>query len=251
MARIPVLAGNWKMNLDIEGAKKLATAFLADDIDFSTRKVVLGPSFTNIYPVAEILKGSKIAVAAQNVSTEDSGAFTGDVSASMIKSAGASHVIIGHSERRTVFGETDELINKRTKKALENGLTVILCVGELLEEREAGVAVETVLTQTGKSLAGIASLDDIIIAYEPVWAIGTGKTASPEDAEAMHAAIRELLVRLYGNEAAESTCILYGGSVKPDNVKELMSKKNVDGALVGGASLKHEDFIKIINFDKE
>lgn len=252
MARKPVLAGNWKMNMNAAQAKELTAALLAADIDLSTREVVLGPSFTNVYPVAEMVaaSGKGFSVAAQNLYFETSGAFTGEVSADMLTSAGATHVILGHSERRTIFGETDELINKKVHKALASGLTAIFCVGELLSEREAGVANETVLAQVGKGLAGVTSLDNVVIAYEPVWAIGTGKTASAADAQDMHAAIRALIAKLYGEDAAQAVRILYGGSVKADNAASLMAQPDVDGALVGGASLKAADFLGIVNFDK-
>lgn len=252
MKRKPFIAGNWKMNLDAQAGVALAEELCAAGIDFASRDVLVAPSFTNIYPVAQAVKkgGNKIAVAAQNMFFEDSGAFTGEVSVSMIKSAGAAWTILGHSERRAIFGETDADINKKVKKALADGLSVILCVGETLWEREAGAAVETVLAQVGKGLEGVSDLKNVVIAYEPVWAIGTGKTASAADAEAMHKAIRDYIAKIRSTAAAEAMRILYGGSVKPDNAKELLNMPEIDGALVGGASLKAAQFLSIINFDK-
>lgn len=252
MKRKPFIAGNWKMNLDAVTGVKLVNDLSSANIDYASRDVLVAPSFTTIYPVAEATKknNSKILVAAQNMYFEESGAFTGEVSSSMIKSSGASWVILGHSERRAIFGESDADINKKVKKALADGLSVILCVGETLWEREAGAEVETVLAQTGKGLEGVSDLSNVVIAYEPVWAIGTGKTASSNDAEAMHKAIRQYIGKIRNNDVAEKVRILYGGSVKPDNAKELLNMENIDGALVGGASLKAEQFLDIINFDK-
>ncbi len=252
MKRKPFIAGNWKMNLDAVTGVKLVDDLSSANIDYASRDVLVAPSFTTIYPVAEATKknNSKILVAAQNMYFEESGAFTGEVSSSMIKSSGASWVILGHSERRAIFGESDADINKKVKKALADGLSVILCVGETLWEREAGAEVETVLAQTGKGLEGVSDLSNVVIAYEPVWAIGTGKTASSNDAEAMHKAIRQYIGKIRNNDVAEKVRILYGGSVKPDNAKELLNMENIDGALVGGASLKAEQFLDIINFDK-
>lgn len=248
--RKPLIAANWKMFLNVKEAADLAGAVCNGNTDYSKTDVMLAPSFTNITAVSEAVKssGKPVIVAAQNVYTEESGAFTGEVSIPMIKGAGAGAVILGHSERRNVFKETDEFINAKVHKSIEAGLTVVLCVGELLQEREAGVAFEVVLAQLGKSLAGVKDLNKIVIAYEPVWAIGTGKTASPEDAQAMHAEIRRFITRIYGEHTAKSVRILYGGSVKPDNIADLMKKDDIDGALVGGASLKADSFLKIINF---
>lgn len=252
MARIPLIAGNWKMNKTVAEGVKLVEDILASDIDFSKKDVLFAPPFTNIYAVSEVVKnkGGKALVASQNIYFEESGAFTGEVSASMVKAAGASCVILGHSERRSIFFETDELINKKVKKALETGLAVILCVGETLWEREAGAEEQVVLAQVGKGLEGVSDLINVVIAYEPVWAIGTGKTASPADAEAMHKAIREYIAKIRSKDAADKIRILYGGSMKPGNVKELMACENIDGGLIGGASLKAEDFLQLINFDK-
>ena len=250
--RKPFIAGNWKMNLDAVTGVSLVDELCKADIDYDSRDVLVAPSFTTVYPVAQAVKnnGGKIAVAAQNMYFEESGAYTGEVSSSMIKSCGAEWVILGHSERRAIFGETDADINKKVKKALADGLSVILCVGETLWEREAGAEVETVLAQTGKGLEGVEDLSKVVIAYEPVWAIGTGKTASSADAEAMHKAIRGYVAKIRGQETADKVRILYGGSVKPENAKELLSMENIDCALVGGASLKAAQFLDIINFDK-
>lgn len=252
MQRKPLIAGNWKMNNDIKEGTELASKLAAEKIDFSTRDVLFAPAYTGIASVADVLSktGGKIFVAAQNMYFEDNGAFTGEISAKMIKSAGAGWVILGHSERRAVFGETDCMINKKVKKALSEGLKVILCVGETLWEREASAHEETVLAQIGKGLEGVSNISDVVIAYEPVWAIGTGKTASSADAQSMHKAIREYVKKIRGANASETLRILYGGSVKGENAKELMAMADIDGALVGGASLKADQFIKIINFDK-
>lgn len=252
MKRKPLIAGNWKMNNNVQEGVSLVSALAAGNIDFATKDVLVAPAFTGIMAVAETLKkaGSKILVASQNIYFEESGAFTGEVSAKMIKSAGAGWVILGHSERRGIFGETDEIINKKVKKALSEELQIILCVGETLWEREAKAEIETVLAQVGKGLEGISDIANIVIAYEPVWAIGTGKTASAADAQAMHKAIREYVKKIRGNNAGEKIRILYGGSVKSNNAAELMKCADIDGALVGGASLKAEEFLKIINFDK-
>lgn len=246
--RKPLIAGNWKMFLDVNEAKALVKGICESDISYSKVDVLLAPSFTNIYPVSEEVKkySKPIAVAAQNIYFEDSGAYTGEVSAAMLKSAGASCVIIGHSERRNIFKECDCVLNKKVHKALSSGFGVILCVGEKLEERESCVATEVVISQLGKSLKDVTDLSNVIIAYEPVWAIGTGKTASKEDAQVMHSAIRSFILNKYGQNAAENIRILYGGSVKPENAGELISMPDIDGALVGGASLKADQFLAII-----
>jgi len=246
--RTPVIAGNWKMNNTIAAATELVNGIhfghrWPGDVD-----VIVAPPLTAIPDVAKILNDSYISVAAQNIHWEPSGAFTGEVSADMIKEAGADYVIIGHSERRQFFGETDETVNKKTKAALETGLIPIVCCGETLEERE-GNEVDTVIErQIIDGLSGLTEneVSDLIIAYEPIWAIGTGKTATPDQAEEVHALIRDLISRTFGVETTEKVRILYGGSVKPSNSKELMSLPNVDGALVGGASLTASDFIDII-----
>jgi triosephosphate isomerase len=246
--RKPLIAGNWKMFMDVCGAKKLVKELVDCAVDYSKVDVMLAPPFVHLYMAAELVKesGKAIQIAAQNVHFETEGAFTGEISSAMVKSVGAQAVILGHSERRHIFGETDAFINKKVHAVLKEGLTAIVCVGEQLAEREAGVASEVVIAQLGNSLSGLTDLNGVVIAYEPVWAIGTGKTASPEDAQNMHADIRAFVVRRFGKDAADKVRILYGGSVKPDNIKELMACPDVDGALVGGASLKADSFSKII-----
>ncbi|MGE4318347.1 MAG: triose-phosphate isomerase [Deferribacterales bacterium] len=251
--RKPLIFGNWKMNLDMKHSDDLVRSLLSVKIDYRSVDVGVAPDFCSLAMVRKTIKDMNIpiSVAAQNMSDQEKGAFTGEVSADMILSTGADTVIIGHSERRAIYGESDVLINSKVRLALRLGLSVILCVGEVLEEREAGTAVEKVLYQIGMGLRNVDMdrIQDVVIAYEPVWAIGTGKTATPVDAEEMHAAIRKQLSKLYGPVVANKTRILYGGSVKPDNIGALMLRENIDGALVGGASLNIGDFIKIINFN--
>ncbi len=214
-------------------------------------RLMLAPSFTSIHSVAEVITGTNIRLGAQNMASVESGAHTGEVSALMLKDAGVETVIIGHSERRHTYGETDEMINKKVKLGCKHGFEVILCVGETLDEREKG-NVETVVKRQiigGLKDINAASVKNIVIAYEPVWAIGTGKTATPDDAEAVHQFIRKTITELYSEGIAESLIIQYGGSVKPENVKGLMGMANIDGALVGGASLKSESFVPISEFD--
>ena len=214
-------------------------------------EIVIAPVFVHLKTVADRLEGSNIKLAAQNCSTETKhSAHTGEVCTDMIKDVGASHVIIGHSERRQYYGESDKTVNAKTKAALQFGLTAIVCVGEMLDERESGKAEEVVKAQLANGLDGltVTDLERIIIAYEPVWAIGTGKTATPEQAQEMHAFIRKVLAESHGEASADATRILYGGSVKPENIRELMKQKDIDGALVGGASLDADSFAKIINY---
>lgn len=240
-----LIAGNWKMNKVLDEARILAQ----DVVSFSSRikggDVVIAPPFTALKDVYEIVKGSEVKVAAQNCHYEERGAYTGEISPLMLKDVGCTYVIIGHSERRRYFAETDEIINKKIKAALKSGLKPILCVGETEEEREAGITEYVVGIQLRKALMGIEFSRDIVIAYEPVWAIGTGKNATPYEAEEVQRYIRTLLSRSYG-EIAESVRILYGGSVTPQNISELISMDNVDGALVGGSSLNSDSFIAII-----
>jgi triosephosphate isomerase len=250
--RKPLIAGNWKMFLNVEEAEALAKALCEAEIDYSRCDVLIAPSYTNIYAVSKVVKGAgkPIRVAAQNAYYKDEGACTGEVSVQMAKSVGADSVILGHSERRHTFGERDTEINLKVIKTLEKGLMAILCVGELLAERELGRADEVVVSQLDKGLQGLQADDlaNVVIAYEPVWAIGTGKTASPTDAQDMHRVIRQWIEQKFGKDTAANIKILYGGSVKPDNVTALMAESDIDGALVGGASLKAGDFLKIINF---
>lgn len=247
--RKPLIAGNWKMNKTVKEATALAKELAGLDFP-SDREVVIAPPFVCLAAVEKAIKSSAIQLGAQNLYPEAKGAFTGEVSADMLKSAGVSHVILGHSERRTIFGETNTFINRKVVSALGAGLTAILCVGELLEEREKGVQNDVVKEQTIACLSGVSNeaLEHLVIAYEPVWAIGTGKTASPEDADEMHAFIRAIIGDLYSKSSAESLRILYGGSVNESTVDTLLAKTHIDGALVGGASLKAESFSRIMNF---
>jgi triosephosphate isomerase len=230
-------------------AAELARA-LAAQLKDGKHKYLAAPSFTLLETVAPIIKGTNIRLGAQNCAAEEQGAHTGEVSVLQLKDLGVQTVILGHSERRHLYHEDDALINKKLKLALQHGFEVILCVGELLEEREAGRAEQVCETQTVKGLEGVAAADlgRVVIAYEPVWAIGTGKTATPEDADAIHAFVRKVLARLYGQAAADKIIIQYGGSVKPENAAQLMAKENIDGALVGGAALKAETFVPIAKF---
>jgi len=249
MSRKLYIAGNWKMNTSRESGVALAKG-LAETIG-SVDAVDLGvaPPFVYLAAVGEALAGTRIALMAQNVFYEDNGAFTGETSTAMLQDVGASVAILGHSERRHVFGETDEWINRKVIKALGDGLDVILCVGELLEEREADRTADVVRTQVQVGLEGVSAdaMTALTIAYEPVWAIGTGVTASPDQAQEVHAMIRGMLNAKYGAEVAEATRIQYGGSVKPGNAAELLARADIDGALVGGASLKVDDFTAIVN----
>ena len=217
-----------------------------------SHKLLIAPSFTALESVASVVKGSNILLGAQNMATVEQGAHTGETSVLMLKAIGVNAVILGHSERRHVYGETDEMINEKVKLALANGLEVILCVGETLDEREAGKAETVVKSQTEAGLAGVseAELDKVTIAYEPVWAIGTGKTATPDDADQIHKVTRDKIKSMYSADAAEKMIIQYGGSVKPENAAQLMGMENIDGALVGGASLKAELFLPIAEYDK-
>lgn len=249
--RKPVIAGNWKMYKLLSEAVETALALKPLVANANHCEVVIAPVFTALKIVADRLEGSNIKVAAQDCSTETKhSAHTGEVCADMIKDVGASHIIIGHSERRQYYGESDNSVNLKTKAALSFGLTAIVCIGEMLEERESGKAESGVKTQLINGLAGLTTSDmeRIIIAYEPVWAIGTGKTATPQQAQEMHAFIREVLTETHGEKVSLETRILYGGSVKPDNIKELMSQPDLDGALVGGASLDANSFAQIVNY---
>ncbi|MDR2159566.1 MAG: triose-phosphate isomerase [Treponema sp.] len=249
MSRTYYIAGNWKMHKTRAEAAELAKA-LAAQLKDGKHKYLAAPSFTSLETVGNIIKGTNILLGAQNCAPEEQGAHTGEVSVLQLKDLGVQVVILGHSERRHIYKEDDALINKKVKLALQHGFEVILCVGELLEEREAGKAEAVCETQTVKGLAGVSAADlaRITIAYEPVWAIGTGKTATPEDADAIHAYIRKVIGKLYGPAAAENIIIQYGGSVKPENAAQLMAKENIDGALVGGAALKAETFVPIARF---
>ena len=246
-----MIAGNWKMYKRLGEAVGTALTLRGLVSNANHCEVIIAPVFVHLKTVADRLEGSNVKVAAQNCApeTKDS-ANTGEVSAQMLKDVGASVVIVGHSERRQFYGETDESVNKKTKAVLQAGLTAIVCVGETLEERESGKLFEVIERQLRNGLDGLTSSDmeRIIIAYEPVWAIGTGKTASPEQAQEMHGFIRAKLSESHGEITANATRILYGGSVKPENIAELMKNEDIDGALVGGASLEAETFAKIVNW---
>jgi triosephosphate isomerase (TIM) len=248
--RRPILAGNWKMNMTATQARELASKLVPLVASVKDRDIVLGPPFTSLPAVAETIKSSNISLSAQNLHWEDKGAFTGEISADMLLDSGCEYVIIGHSERRQFFGETDETVNKKVKQALKKGLLPILCVGETLSEREAGKLNQTIDRQVTGGLKDISTEDmkKVVIAYEPVWAIGTGKTATPEQANEVHALIRQKVKTLYSADIAEGLRIQYGGSVTPENVSTLMAMPDIDGALVGGASLKPESFAALVKF---
>jgi triosephosphate isomerase len=243
------IAGNWKMHKTVSESVALAKE-LVDGLRLCGEKLLIAPAFTALAAVADVVRGSNIILGAQNMGPEEQGAHTGEVSVLMLKDLGVKAVILGHSERRHSYGEGDELINKKLLLALKHGLEPILCVGETLEEREGGRLEAVVGSQVKKGLSGVdaAAMRSVTIAYEPVWAIGTGKTATPEDADAVHAFIRRTVAGLYGEAVAKALCIQYGGSVKADNAVQLMAKPNIDGALVGGASLKAESFVPIARF---
>lgn len=245
--RKPLIAGNWKMNLDLAGAGDLASGLVAKSFGDGC-EVLVCPTHVYLHAVGEKVKQSSIALGGQDVYFQPNGAFTGETSTAMLKDLGCQYVILGHSERRNVIGESNQIVNQKIKAVLEAGMTPILCVGELLEEREAGRTMEVVREQFIGSLEGVSAdqMKNVVIAYEPVWAIGTGKTASPEQAQEVHADLRNLLEEHYNSEIAQVVRILYGGSVKPDNAAELMSQSDIDGALVGGASLDCESFAAII-----
>jgi triosephosphate isomerase len=235
------------MNLDGAGATALARAISDASPGYGAVDLLVCPPFVYLKTVGSVVDGGTVLLGAQNMSHEKSGAFTGEISASMLKDCGATHVILGHSERRHIYKETDADVNKKTLAAHAAGLVPIVCVGELLEEREAGKTAEVIRTQFEGSLAGVSAelMAATVIAYEPVWAIGTGKVATPEQAEEVHADLRKLIAERYNAATADQVRILYGGSVKPDNAAELLGQPNVDGALIGGASLKADDFLAI------
>ena len=243
-----IVAGNWKMNNALEGTKQLI-ADLKAQTKTSEAEVMIAPTFTNLYHANEALKDDAIEVIAQNMHFADNGAYTGEVSAEMLKSIGINTVILGHSERRAYFNETDESLAKKVDTALKNNMRIIFCFGEELSERKAGRENEVVKCQLSNALFHLeaSAFKNIVLAYEPVWAIGTGETATPEQAQDMHAFIRKTLTGKYGTDTANGVSILYGGSVKPNNAKEIFSKPDVDGGLIGGASLKAEDFFAIVN----
>lgn len=243
-----IVAGNWKMNNDLAQTEALLTA-LKKQAKTSNAEVMVAPTFTNLYPAFEALKETSIEVIAQNMHFADNGAYTGEISASMLKSIGVNTVILGHSERREYFNETDALLAKKVDAALKNNMRVVFCFGEILADRKSGNHEAIVESQIKNALfhLEVSALKNIVLAYEPVWAIGTGETATPEQAQDMHAFIRKTLTNQYGQEVANSISILYGGSVKPNNAKEIFGKPDVDGGLIGGAALNAEDFFAIVN----
>ncbi len=248
--RRPFIAGNWKMNMLSGEAEAFLKEFLPMVADVKSVDIAICPVFTILDRVSQELKGSNVHLGAQNVYWEEKGAFTGEISPPMLKDAGCRYVIIGHSERRQYFGETNETVNKKVKAALAHGLKPIMCCGETLEERESEKTFDVIKSQVLESLKGVYAdgNEDVVIAYEPVWAIGTGKTASPDQAQEVHAFIRDLLKKNFSPEIAERTVIQYGGSVKPANVAELMSQPDIDGGLVGGASMKPDSFASLVKY---
>lgn len=247
--RKPIIAGNWKMNMTPSESIQLVEE-LIPLVNDATCEVVICPPFVDIPSVAQMLAGTNIGLGAQNVHFEAKGAYTGEISAPMLKELGVQYIIIGHSERREYFAETDETVNKKVKVALENGFVPIMCCGETLEQRESGVTEAFISGQIKAGLAGL-SADDVkktVVAYEPIWAIGTGKTATKEEAQATIAMIRKTIADMVGSEAAEAVRIQYGGSMNPKNVAELMAMPDIDGGLIGGAALKAEDFSKVVNY---
>ena len=249
--RRKVIAGNWKMNM-LPGETINFIEQIAPMVKKSENEIILCVPFTDIFYAWHSLEGSNIKLGAQNMHWEESGAYTGEISGQMLKSVGVEYVIIGHSERRAYFAETDETVNKKIKAVFANDLKPILCVGESLDQREAGKTEEIITNQTEKALEGLTNeqIKNTIIAYEPIWAIGTGKTATAEDANNSIKAIRNKIESLYGKDVAQEVIIQYGGSVKSSNVKELFETSDIDGALVGGASLKPDEFAKIVNYNK-
>lgn len=248
--RKKVIAGNWKMNNDLHGTVSLISD-LKKELNGKNveAEVIICPPFTSLETASTLLKDSTIKLGAQNMYFEESGAFTGEVSVSMLKSVGCEYVILGHSERRTIFSEGDQVINKKIKTAIKFGLKPIFCIGETLEEREKGITFKVIETHVQNGLKDLSESDlsNLIIAYEPVWAIGTGRNATPQQAQEVHQFIRGLISKLYSSNFARQLVIQYGGSVKAENAKELLSQPDIDGALVGGACLKADSFAKIIN----
>lgn len=247
--RIPIIAGNWKMHKTMEEAVQFVRQ-IREDVKNTDREVVLCVPYTSLLAVKKEIEGTNIQLAAQNLHWEDYGAFTGEISPLMLKEIGIDYCIIGHSERRQYFNETDQTVNKKVHTALNHGIRPIVCVGETLEQREKGETQDRIKTQVIEALKGLNALQikDIVLAYEPIWAIGTGKTATPEQANEVIAWIRTNIQEIFGVSAAETVRIQYGGSVKPENISAIMAQKDIDGVLIGGASLKPDDFIQMVNF---
>jgi len=246
--RKKIVAGNWKMNMTTAEAETLVTALKGELANFREVEVVVCPPYTALSTVSELVQGTHLDLGAQNMHWEKGGAYTGEISAGMLRELYCHFVIVGHSERRQYFGETDEIVNRKTKAALASSLHPIVCVGETLEEREAGMVNEVITTQVKGSLAGLSAKEllDSVLAYEPVWAIGTGKTASSEQAQEVHALIRSVLAEMFDQTVADGVRIQYGGSVKPGNAKELFGMPDIDGGLIGGAALDAKSFIDIV-----
>jgi triosephosphate isomerase len=249
--RKPLMAGNWKMNKTISEAVRVVQALKSTVADVTDVEILLCPTFTALHAVTNAVKGSNINIGSQNLFWETKGAFTGEISPAMVKDTGCSYVLVGHSERRQYFGETNETVNKKTKAALSIGLTPVVCIGETLTEMESNVTFQVIEKQIKEGLAGLTTEQACltVIAYEPVWAIGTGKTATPYQAQEVHAFVRKIYAQMY-KEAADKVRILYGGSVNPENVSELMKQPDIDGGLVGGASLEAESFTKLVKYSK-
>jgi len=250
--RKPLMAANWKMNLSLDEARDLLNGIKSATIDFNRVDVLVAPPFTTLHLAQTILTETDIRIAGQNMHWESGGAFTGEISPLMLKEAGCGYVILGHSERRTLFFETSETVNQKVDAAIEAGLIPIVCIGETLKQREDKKTFDIITTQLNESLKTSFKKrnlpQSVIIAYEPVWAIGTGKTATPEMAQEVHLFIRRWLIENFGHNTGETIRILYGGSVKPDNINKLISQPDIDGALIGGASLKADTFLSIIRF---
>ncbi|MEI6217467.1 MAG: triose-phosphate isomerase [bacterium] len=245
--RKPIVAGNWKMNKEVDDAIALASAVKLELLNFTDAEVVLCPPFTALKAVGDVLQGSYIKLGAQNMHWEKEGAYTGEISPSMLRNVFCHYVILGHSERRAIFHETNEAVNRKVKAALSAGLRPIMCVGETLAEHEAGRTEDVVRIQVEAGLAGVeAGAANIVLAYEPVWAIGTGKTATPEQAQEVHAFLRGIMAKMLGDNIASGIRIQYGGSVKPGNAKELFSQPDIDGGLIGGAALDARGFVEIV-----
>ena len=248
--RKQIVAGNWKMNKNVQESTQLADEIVRNvkGLNLENTRVIIAPTFVNLSEVIKVTDGSKVEVAAQNMHQAKSGAFTGEISADMLTSLGLKTVVLGHSERREYFGETDTILASKVDAALENHLEIIFCFGEVLEDRKSENHFNVVESQIKNGLFHLeaSAWKNIVLAYEPVWAIGTGETASPEQAQEMHAFIRKIVAEKYNNEVAENVSILYGGSVKPSNAKEIFSKKDVDGGLIGGAALNSGDFISLV-----
>jgi triosephosphate isomerase len=247
--RRKVIAGNWKMHKDLSESQNLISKLInvlgKEDVNCD---IIICPPFTSLSEAADLVKNTKIKLGAQNMHFENKGAFTGEVSAAMLKSVGCEYVILGHSERRAIFNESDEIINRKIKKALDSGLKPIFCIGETLQQRDGGIMNDVIKWQVTEGLQHISKgeMEKVIIAYEPVWAIGTGVTATPQQAQEVHVYVRQLINNIFGEDTAQELIIQYGGSVKPDNARELLSQSDIDGALVGGACLEADSFLKII-----